>query len=76
MEKQKCYISVTTEYNLLSIHVLVQDSYRKVCKLILDLRFFLFIAEVKRVDSQFFLVGLDLGFACPVPSFSEMKEIG
>ena len=31
---------------------------------------------IRRIASQFFLVSLDSHFVCPVPSFSEMKEIG
>ena len=32
--------------------------------------------EIRHVASQFFLVSLRDHFVCPVPSFSEMKEIG
>ena len=34
------------------------------------------LMDIKRVASQFFLVSPRDHFVCPVPSFSEMKEIG
>ena len=34
------------------------------------------VDNFRRVASQFFLVSPRANFVCPVPSFSEMKEIG